>query len=310
VEARSNCALEPTVTLGRLFSLSSLVGMAAVASIVHGEVRCPPDAVLLGDTLCVDRYEASVWRVPPGQTALVKKLKRGKATLADLTAGGATQLCPVPLGNNSCTSCTYGPTFPDNGSWTEPVYAAAIPGVLPSSCITWFQAAQACRLVGKRLLTNEEWQVVASGTPDPGDADDGTTTCNTKSEAPSQTGSRRACVSSWGAHDMAGNVWEWVADWMDLAQGETCGRWGPDFGDDLTCVGPNVADPQPTPGSAAAVPRQPREIPGINPHMPGGVIRGGNFATGTRNGIFAVFAGGPPNSRSRSTGFRCARGNR
>jgi hypothetical protein len=42
----------------------------------------------LGDTLCVDRYEASVWRVPGAQTALVKKLKRGKATLADLTAGG------------------------------------------------------------------------------------------------------------------------------------------------------------------------------------------------------------------------------
>jgi formylglycine-generating enzyme required for sulfatase activity len=268
-------------------------------------IKCAPDAVLLGDTLCVDRYEASVWRVPPSEPSLVKKLKRGKATLADLIEGGATQLCPVPLGNDSCTSCTYGPTFPDNGNWTEPLYAAAIPGVLPSSCVTWFQAEQACRLVGKRLLTNREWQAVAAGTPDPGDADDGATTCNTKSDAPSLTGSRSACRSSWGAFDMAGNVWEWVADWMDLAQGEVCGTFGPEYGDDLSCTGPNTPQPSATAGAAAVGPRAPREMPGIHPTLPGGVIRGGNFAVGTRNGIFAIYAGGPPSSRSRSTGFRC-----
>jgi hypothetical protein len=29
----------------------------------------------------------------------------------------------------------------------------SIPGVLPTTCTTWFQAEQACRLSGKRLLT-------------------------------------------------------------------------------------------------------------------------------------------------------------
>jgi hypothetical protein len=38
------------------------------------------------------------------------------------------------------------------------VYALSIPGVQPSTCITWFQANQACLLSGKRLLTNREWQ--------------------------------------------------------------------------------------------------------------------------------------------------------
>jgi len=49
--------------------------------------------------------------------------------------------------------------------------------VLPSGCITWFQANQACLLSGKRLLTNREWQGAAASTPDPG-TDNGTTDCN------------------------------------------------------------------------------------------------------------------------------------
>jgi hypothetical protein len=43
----------------------------------------------------MDKYEASVWRLndPLGADAgLVKKIQAGKATLADLTAAGATHL--------------------------------------------------------------------------------------------------------------------------------------------------------------------------------------------------------------------------
>jgi hypothetical protein len=43
------------------------------------------------------------------------------------------------------------------------------------------------------------------------------------------------------------------------------------------------------------------------PGMPSSVIRGGNFAIGERAGVFAIYAGIPPNLQSRSTGFRCAR---
>src|SRR5438034_1343208 len=73
---------------------------------------CPPDAVLVGTT-CVDTYEASVWQIPPSNTPLVKKVQAGKATLADLTGGGATQLSPSP-------SCTPGfpANFPAGGQWT------------------------------------------------------------------------------------------------------------------------------------------------------------------------------------------------
>lgn len=181
--------------------------------------QCPPDAVLVGPT-CVDKYEASVWQIDPANKALVAKVKAGSVTLQDLMEGGATPLCDSLLDED------FPPTFPASGQWTtlpnaDPpspgVYAVSVAGVMPTQCTTWFQAAQACRLSGKRLLTNLEWQDAAAGTPDPG-TDDGTTDCAITWESDfALTGARSSCVSAWGAHDMVGNAGEWVADWGDLA---------------------------------------------------------------------------------------------
>jgi formylglycine-generating enzyme required for sulfatase activity len=156
-------------------------------------------------------------------------------------------------------------------------------------------------------VTNQEWQAAAAGTPDPGAGDDGTSTCNTNTEAPSIAGARAACVSTWGASDMVGNVWEWVGDWGDLATG--CTAWDAAFGEDMTCVGPNVAQPSGLVGPPAAQALLPPrfDIFPIDPSFPGAIIRGGNFAAGARNGVFAIYGGAPPHNRSRSTGFRCAR---
>src|SRR5689334_8675408 len=157
---------------------TALAVVGATLALVHapaahaGTLKCSPDSVKVGN-VCVDKYEASVWQIPPSNTALLKKVEAGKATLALLTAGGATQLGPAP----SPCSPGYPANFPPSGQWTPVlgssppspgVYALSIPGVHPSACITWFQAAQACRLSGKRLLTNLEWQDAAAGTPDPG----------------------------------------------------------------------------------------------------------------------------------------------
>ncbi len=78
--------------------------------------RCAPDAVLAG-TVCLDTYEASVWRVPNPTTtnaSLVRKIQLGRATHADLTAGGATQLGTAsddyaPCANNgqNCANDIY-----------------------------------------------------------------------------------------------------------------------------------------------------------------------------------------------------------
>ncbi len=164
---------------------------------------------------CMDKYEASVWRVPDplgANRALVKKIQQGKATVALLAAGGATQ-----LGVRNADD--YAPCADSGQNCADDVYAVSLPAVTPSANITWFQAQAACENAGKRLPSNAEWQAAVAGTPDPG-PDDGTTDCNTASAFKAiATGSRTACVSARGAFDMVGNLYEWVADWVPRVDG-------------------------------------------------------------------------------------------
>lgn len=259
-----------TTTLAMLVALGLSIPVPLFAA------SCPRDAVKVGTT-CIDRYEASIWRVPAGADALVKKIRKGSATVADFTAGGATQLGAAKL--DGC-GADYGDGFPSSGNWTEPVYAVSVPGVLPSTCVTWFQAEQACALSEKRLPTNQEWQRAAAGTPDPG-FDDGATTCNLGyTFGPVPTGSRPGCVSSWGVYDLSGNVAEIVADWDE--QATRCGSWL--FGD-TWCSGSD--------GSAEGI---------------GSPARGGYWDFGFPNGgIFHYNATISPAASYPNHGFRCAR---
>ena len=238
-----------------------------------GTLKCPPDSVKVGN-VCIDTYEASVWQIPPSNTALVKLVQAGKATLAALTAGGATELGCIPG-----SQTPYPASFSVNGNWTAPVYAASVPGVLPSTCISWFQAEQACALSNKRLVTNQEWQRAAAGTPD--DA----ASCNISNSVaplPNATGSAPACVSKWGTFDMVGNVWELVGDWQEQATLQNDWPAG-DFASDTSIVG------------------------GTGTGRPGEVFRGGYWKMGANAGIFAMDAAHDPSESGPAVGFRCAR---
>ena len=287
---------------------AGLVALCCLAIPVHAAtLRCPPDSVKVGN-VCIDTYEASVWQIPPSNTALVRKVQQGKAALADLMAAGATELS---CANNSPAAPA---NFPADGNWT-PVsgsnppspgfYAVSIAGVKPSTCISWFQANQACLLSGKRLLTNREWQGAAAGTPDPGTADDGATTCATLvppvGGAPGETGSRSSCKSSWGVFDMVGNASEWVADWVDRATVSSCTDWtslttvpNKIAGDDFSCFGGTGYDPAISNSYLSYA-------------IPAALLRGGSSHSGAGAGVFAVDARYDPSGRYSDLGFRCAR---
>jgi formylglycine-generating enzyme required for sulfatase activity len=266
------------VKLALALCLVNAVASAAGAEFPTSPVRrCAVDAVLAG-TMCLDMFEASVWRVPNPSTTnalLVTEIQQGRATRADLLAGGARQL--------GIAGDDYDPCANNGQNCANDIYAVSLPAEIPSTFITWFQAQEACANAGKRLPTSAEWQVGANGTPDPG-PDNGTTDCNTASDGgPSLTGARRSCVSARGAFDMVGNVAELVADWVPA--GTTCPGWASFSNDDMCLSGA-----------------------GTTSNFPGALLRGGAFAAigGPHAGPLALREF-PPFRATSFVGFRCAR---
>jgi len=228
-------------------------------------------------TVCLDRYEESVWRVPNPTTAnatLVRMIRVGKATEAGLLAAGATEL--------GTAGHDYAPCADDGQNCADDIYAVSLPSVVPSTQITWFQAEEACANSRKRLPTSAEWQVGANGTPDAG-PDDLATDCNTFSPLTLvPTGSRSRCVSARGAVDMVGNVYEWVADWVPRSTG--CSSWGT-LSDDSMCIA----------GASTTA------------NGPGALLRGGDFGSGNEAGPLTISANFGPTNFGPSIGFRCVR---
>jgi formylglycine-generating enzyme required for sulfatase activity len=273
------------MTMTRGFSqMSAAMGLvigvasAAVAAFpVAPMKRCAPDAVVVG-TLCLDRYEASVWRVanPTATNAgLVRKIQQGVATRADLVEGGATQL--------GTAGDDYAPCTNNGQNCANDVYAVSLPLEIPSADITWLQAQEACANAGKRLPTSAEWQLGASGTPDPG-PDNATTDCNTANVGVVPSGARSRCLSARGAFDMVGNLAEWVADWVPAST--ECPSWAGFSNDDMCLAGASTTR-----------------------NGPAALVRGGAFAAlgGAIAGPLAVRGTVPVFRSTDIVGFRCAR---
>ena len=206
----------------------------------------PSDEMIWVGGVCIDKYEASIW--------------------------------DAPVGGNQINPSAPGGICNLNGQDCDSIWARSVAGVEPAHYVTWFQAQAALANSGKRLPTNAEWQMAVRGTPD--DTGEGTTPCNTREESLQDTGAEPGCVSDFGAFDMVGNVWEWVADWAPAAA-TLCPGWL--LSDDQLCLaGPS----------------------------PGALLRGGDSFLRSPAGPFTVLGYFPESSGpswSAYFGFRGAR---
>jgi len=201
----------------------------------------------------------------------------------------------------------------------------SVSGGAPWISISQGQAALACAKAGKRLPTNKEWFYAALGTPDydatdPADNSEechiwnsgspgnptGSTYIDHDDDANNaeaiQSGSASSCVSSAGAYDMVGNVWEWVSDSTTDAAGLVTGEVSSaDYIDGVDGDGLVREVNDTTPNA------------NYNEDMfwyaagNRGFVRGGAWGGGAGAGVFTLHLSYAPSGVAASVGFRCAR---
>ena len=165
-------------------------------------VPIPPGCFEMGDafaegwpderpvhTVCLSAFEMDRHEITNGE-------------YAECVAAGA---CTAPRSSASYSRQSY---------YGDPAYAN-----YPVIWMEWDQVLAYCTWAGKRLPTEAEWEYAARGGLEGKRYPWGDTISSGDANYDMNVGDTTEVESyppnGYGLHDMAGNVWEWVADWFD-----------------------------------------------------------------------------------------------
>ncbi len=179
----------------------------------------------------------------------------------------------------------------------------SVAGARPWRFISQTQAMTACAKAGKRLPNDEEWYQASLGTPDP-DGDWQSDACqvdNNWTEQPGESGSAENCVSSYGAYDMIGNVWEWVK--AEINNGKLNGEEMPDAGyvSSVSSEGKIISTAE------KQDPNFNEDYLWIKKNGLRGMARGGYWGNGVEAGVYAMYLVSPTSFAGDGVGFRCVK---
>ena len=234
------------------------------------ETRCPSDMSFVSDSgggFCIDKYEASA-----GKTC-----SHSSPANQFETNDNMSQILCVPQ------------SVADAEPWVN----------IPES-----QAMELCARAGKHLAQNAEWYRAALGTPD-----DIVATTNSQGcvlgrvgiNSGEKTGSHSSCVSSAGAYDMIGNVWEWVDG--NVSDGAYKGRELPQEG----YVAETDVDGVPVKTATSSTVVFHNDYLYLKRDGVSGMIRGGFWNLTDKAGVATINATIPTTFIGNAVGFRCAR---
>ena len=210
-------------------------------------------------------------------------LKTDSGTICvDMYEASPSKLCPHKELSNAIQS--------EQNANTKDCYADSVKDTAPWTYVSLSQAQRLCASAGKRLPTSEEWYRLALGTnPD---------TCTIHENGVARTGNA-SCVSSVGAYDTIGNVWEWVDE--NVVGNSIDGRLLPTEGY-VTSVDAN--------GVAITSADAADELYGSDYFWSKtegvfGMIRGGFYGSNQDAGLYTVNASVLTSFATQGVGFRC-----